>query len=171
MRYLPIEKTRVLALDPSSRGTGFAVLEGPELLIDWGVKAPAKEDKNAHAIQQVAELAEFYSPDVIAVEDYAGKGSRRCLRIQQLLKTIGDLAVQSGFTSYSYSRSVVKKVFTQYGAFNKHQIAAAIASQFPELAPWMPPVRKCWMSEDYRMSIFDAVAFALTFFHFENKPL
>lgn len=25
------------------------------------------------------------------------------------------------------------------------------------------------MSEDYRMSIFDAVAFAHTFFHFNNK--
>jgi len=29
---------RVLAIDPSTRGFGFAVLEGPSRLIDWGVK-------------------------------------------------------------------------------------------------------------------------------------
>lgn len=28
---------RVLAIDPNSRGFGFAVLEGPDRLIDWGV--------------------------------------------------------------------------------------------------------------------------------------
>jgi len=39
------------------------------------------------------------------------------------------------------------------GARTKHQIAHAIANQFPELAPHVPPHRKCWMSEDYRMSI------------------
>jgi hypothetical protein len=34
----------------------------------------------------------------------------------------------------------------------------------PELAPRLSRFRKPWMSEDYRMSIFDAVALALTFF-------
>jgi len=34
--------------------------------------------------------------------------------------------------------------------------------RFPELAPRLPRFRKPWMSEDYRMSIFDAVAFGLT---------
>lgn len=171
MSYIPIEKTCVLALDPSSKGTGFAVLEGPEQLIDWGMKVAARGDKNARCLKQVATLVEYYTPDVIVLEDYAGKGSHRCLRIQRLLSQIGARAAEMGITAYSYSRSVVQEVFAQYGAFTKYEIATAIASQLPELAPWMPPVRKCWMSEDYRMSIFDAVAFAMTFFHYENKPL
>jgi hypothetical protein len=44
----------------------------------------------------------------------------------------------------------------------------AIAKRFPELAPRLPRFRKPWMSEDYRMSIFDAVAMALTLFNFQN---
>ena len=52
----------------------------------------------------------------------------------------------------------------------KQEIAIAIAEHFPELAPRLPRSRKPWMSEDYRMSIFDAVALALTFFFkFKNK--
>jgi hypothetical protein len=34
----------------------------------------------------------------------------------------------------------------------------------PELAPYRPPRRKLWMSEDDRMAIFDAAALAATFF-------
>ena len=34
-----------------------------------------------------------------------------------------------------------------------------MANHFPELAPRLPRFRKPWMSEDYRMSIFDAIAF------------
>ncbi len=47
-------------------------------------------------------------------------------------------------------------------------MARAIAEQFPELVPRVPPVRKPWMSEDYRMSMFDAVGLGLTFFYFKN---
>ena len=55
-------------------------------------------------------------------------------------------------------------------ATTKQEIAIAIAERFPELAPRLPRSRKPWMSEDYRMSIFDAVALALTFFFkFKNK--
>ena len=55
------------------------------------------------------------------------------------------------------------------GAFTKYQIATTIAERLPELAPRLPPFRKPWLSEDYRMSIFDAVSFPVAFFYFENK--
>jgi hypothetical protein len=77
--------------------------------------------------------------------------------------------MSQSITIRSFSRSAVRDVFSRFGAFTKHQIATAIANQLSELALWVPAPRKCWMSEDYRMSIFNAVAFALTFFHFESK--
>jgi hypothetical protein len=58
----------------------------------------------------------------------------------------------------------VKQEFSESGASNKFEIAKTIAARFPELTPRLPRFRKPWMSEDYRMSIFDAVAFGLTFF-------
>src|SRR6266568_1309589 len=81
----------VLAVDPSTRGFGFAVLEGPNRLIDWGVME-TKKNKNVKSLKLIDDLIEQYQPHVIVVEDYAGKGSRRCRRIQALINDISRLA-------------------------------------------------------------------------------
>src|SRR5207245_8989032 len=43
-------------------------------------------------------------------------------------------------------------------------IPTALAQRFAELAPLLPPERKCTESEDYRMSIFDALACGAAYF-------
>ena len=160
---------RVLAIDPSTRGFGFAVLEGPERLVDWGVKE-TKVNKNAKSLTLIDDLIERYDPNVVVVEDYEGKGSRRCRRIQALIDDISKLAKKRQVKVRSFSRAKVKQTFSESGAVNKYEIATAIAKRFPELVPRLPRFRKPWMSEDYRMSIFDAVALVLTFFfQFKNK--
>ena len=159
---------RVLAIDPSTRGFGFAVLEGPNRLIDWGVKE-TKTDKNRRSLELIAELIEIYEPKVLVVEDYVGKGSRRCRRVGDLIDEIAKLALKRKVKVTCFSRGEVKQAFTESGARMKYEIAIAIAKGFPELAPRLPRFRKPWMSEDYRMSIFDAVSFGLTFFHVDSK--
>ena len=52
---------------------------------------------------------------------------------------------------------------------NKHRIATDIAKRFPALIPRLPTKRKNYEKEDYRMSMFDAVSFAITFFE-SNEP-
>jgi len=159
---------RVLAIDPSTRGFGFAVLEGPSRLIDWGAKE-TKNNKNAKSLKLIDDLIDRYEPNVIVVEDYEGKGSRRCRRIQMLIDGMSTLASKRTVRIRSFSRAKVKQAFFESGAVNKYEIATAIAGRFPELVPRLPRFRKPWMSEDYRMSIFDAVAFAVVFFHIENR--
>src|SRR5262249_22613141 len=159
---------RVLAVDPSTRGFGYAVLEGPERLIDWGVKE-TKTDKRRRSLKLIDDLIEQYQPSVIVVEDYAAKGSRRCGRVRELIKDISRLAVQRKIKVRNFSRLKVKQAFSDSDTSNKYEIAIAIAKRFPELAPRLPRFRKPWMSEDYRMSIFDAVGFGLTCFCIDNK--
>jgi Holliday junction resolvasome RuvABC endonuclease subunit len=162
---------RVLAIDPFSRGFGLAVLEGEEELIDWGLKSVRSTvaNKNAWCIKQVGYLITQYEPSVIVLENVNGKGSRRGMRVKRLIKQTVALTSKSGLKIYKVSRSEILKVFAESGAFNKHQIAIQIAKRFPELAPRLPPARKPWKSEDERMSIFDAMAFALAFFYFERE--
>ncbi len=166
MNQLPVQPKRILAIDPTTRGFGFAVLEGPMNLVDWGVKE-AKVDKNDQSLNLVARLIKRYRPDVMVVEDYTGQGSKRCVRIAGLIDRIIKLADKRGVKIHTFSRSMVREGFSEAQAYTKHQIAEAIALKFPELAPRMPRFRKSWMSEDYRMSIFDAIALALTYFYFE----
>lgn len=154
---------RVLAIDPSTRGFGFAVGEGPNRLIDWGVKE-TKVDKKRRSLRLIEDLVERYQPNVVVLEDYEGKGSRRCRRIQGLINDISKLASKRKIRVRSVSRAKVKQAFSEIGAATKYEIAVAIANRFPELAPRLPRFRKPWMSEDYRMSIFDAVGLGIAYF-------
>ena len=158
MSLSSLEATRILAIDPTTKGFGFAVLEGPEVLVDWGVKH-ARVDRNAKCLQQARELIDRYQPEVLVVEDTAVKGSRRCPRVAQLIEYLLSMAAGRDLRTRLISRLQVQRCFSKNGSATKRQVAVAIAWRFPELEPHLPPVRKCHMSEDERMSIFDALAF------------
>ena len=116
----------VLAIDPSTRGFGFGVLEGPNRLIDWGVKE-TKTDKKKKSLKLINDLIDRYEPKVIVIEDYEGKGSRRCRRVRELIEDISKLAAKRKIKVKSFSRLKVKQVFSESGAVNKYEIASAIA--------------------------------------------
>lgn len=165
MKRLPCDNLRILGIAPSTRGFGFAVLEGEEELIDWGVKAiRRREYKNEDCLRQIADLTDRYRPDVIVVENCHVKGSRRSPRIQKLIQGILVLASQRRIRSCRFSRVQVRKAFALSGTLTKYDRALEIAKRFPELAPRLPRRRKPWMSEDERMGIFDATALAFSYF-------
>jgi len=153
---------RVLAIDPTSRGFGFVVMESPSTLIDWGVKSVAPKEVST-ILKKVSQLIRLYRPEALILED--PKHSRRCRRVQNLLAQMGELACPEGLKHRFISNSRIRKVFLTFGAVTKHQIAHVIAKQVPELAPRLPRYRKPWMSEDYRMSIFDATALTLCYLY------
>jgi hypothetical protein len=153
----------VLAIDPTHRGFGYAVFEGPDLLVDWGERN-IRGHKNAGSIEAVARLIERFRPDVLVVEDPSSADCRRWPRVQLLIRELGGQAARMNVNVRRISRARVRKTFAASGASTKYEIAKAIVSRFPELAQRLPPERKPWMSEDCRMAIFDAAAFALAFF-------
>ena len=161
------EDHRVFSVDPTSRGFGFAVLEGAGTLIDWGTRDIGHAD-SAGALREIGALLEHYAPDVIVVEDTADRSSRRRTRVRNLIKSAGQDAAARSVSIDRVSRRQVLQLFNHAGASTKHRIAEIIAEHFPELSPHVPPFRKPWMSEDVRMSIFDAVAFALV--HYYRYP-
>lgn len=163
MRSYSAKNRRVLAIDLYSNGFGFAVLEGPERLIDYGVKK-VKGEKNSACLKKIIDLIDHYQPDGIILENPTAKGSRRQRRVQELTEVILKLALSKRIKARSFSRLQIIKTCSSPGASTKHQVASRIVKQLPDLGLKLPPPRKPWMTEDERMSIFDAVALALTFF-------
>jgi hypothetical protein len=159
---------RVLAVHPCTRGFGFAVLEGRETLLDWGRKE-VRRDKHARSLQQIKLMLAYYRPDVVIVEDYQDRSCRRCRRVRELIRDIAVLAMKQKIRTRSFCRREVQTAFSSSNAITRYAIAGVIIQQLPALAPWRPPVRKPWMSESHRAVIFDAVALALTFFHFAAR--
>ena len=50
---------RILAIAPSTRGFGFAIVEGLNTLVDWGVKN-VEGDKNAGSLARVKAMIAPY---------------------------------------------------------------------------------------------------------------
>jgi hypothetical protein len=50
----------------------------------------------------------------------------------------------------------------------RQAIAEVIAKHIPAFEQYVPPVRKPWIGENFRMGIFDAAGLALTYFHTEG---
>ena len=160
MEYLFPDEIRVLAIDPTTRGIGFAVLEGPERLVDWGVKQ-AGEDKNAECVEIVRELIDRYRRHALVIEDAQDESSLRRERVGELLEDIRRMARERRVKVLDVTPNRIRQAF----APKKDVIAAAIAGRFPELQPRLPKMRTLRMSEQYKMPVFDAMSFALTFFY------
>lgn len=149
---------RILAVDPFSRGVGFAVLEGEDRLIDWGTRTTGGAD-NAKAAREIEKLIDRFRPDILVLEDWDSAGSRRCGRVQTLLDRIAadqGQRVLVRLVTLREVRAIGRLPLTS----TKQGRARLLAERFPEVQPYLPPVRKPWMPEDDRMAIFDALSFA-----------
>lgn len=150
----------MLAIDPTSRGFGFVVLEGGSKLLDWGTRS-IRDDKTEKTLAKVRELLELYRPAILVVEDCDDPLSRRAPRIRILIERLTEEAAALNVRPQPVAVAKVVAFFGREGARTKHQIADAIVRRFPELATYRPPRRKPWMSEDERQAVFDAVGFVL----------
>jgi len=159
-KYVPIKNKKILTLDPACGGLGYALIEDNAVqLLDWGVKT-CRPNKNKIFLKRATELFIRHKPDIVVVEDVKGK-TRRCRRVRLLIHKLIELATRKKIKVQTFSREQIKKAFANSHATNKEEIAQVIASFFPELAPRLPRHRKIWMSEDYTMSIFDAVSLGI----------
>src|SRR5439155_25110192 len=104
MKASSLQNQRVLAVDPYDQGLGFAVLEGPEELIDWGLKH-AENRSGACYAEFLAKLIRRYEPDVLITEDGARQGSSRRSRSRETLKRVVQFARRRRLRVRTYSRA------------------------------------------------------------------
>src|SRR5437660_4278800 len=111
---------RVLAIAPSTRGFGFAILDNEKRLLDWAGKS-VKDDKNNGCIKKVQQLIAQYQPEVIVLPDASAKGSRRSLRIRELCQLIIDAAGTQKLHVASFSSSRVRHNLLGNNQATKHE--------------------------------------------------
>lgn len=146
-----------IAFDTTSKGFAFAVLQGSETLLNWAC-SEVKTKTRAQAYRRIATLAGRYDPGLLVLADVDDR--RRGEWARTLALAVESFAREHGIAVRRVSRDEVQEEFAASGT-TKHEIAVAITRLFPELESRLPPKRKTWMSEDSRMSMFDAVSFAL----------
>ena len=155
----------VVAVYLNTRGFAFVVFESSLSPVDWGIKETRGPQKNSRCITQIERIVDRYRPSILILQDMSLEGTRRTQRISDLNEDIVELAAIREIPICAYSRTDVLNAFSEFGAKNKRDLALVIAQHIPAFERYVPPPRKPWMSEDARMSLFDAAALALTFFH------
>lgn len=134
------------------------VFEGPEELLDWGARS-FRQGVNAVRVPlrpKVARLLDDYLPELVLLEQPRTTTLERIEEIQKQTQ-IHEVPIRL------LSPKLIHEAFGGRND-NKHQIASAVAERFPELRSILPPKRKPWQSEDYRMAILDAAARGIAYF-------
>jgi hypothetical protein len=147
---------RIISLDLHRLSFGFVVFEGPDKLLDWGVKS-FRNGVNAVKIpfyQKLNRLVEDFDPEGLVVKVPCRTDMSTKVRAVQMLARARRISV------LNVPPEVLRKHFPGHNR-NKHQIATYVANRLPELASMLPAKRKPWQSEHYRMSVFEAAAVGL----------
>lgn len=163
MRSREHTNQRTLAIYFASRGFGFVVFDGVEQLVDWGVKESWR-GRNQRVWTHLGSLLDLYLPHCLVLADVSMIPRRAKARLATVSRIVQDLTSTKGVRLRHMSWLAVRQHFQELGAHTKQEIAELITHRLPELTPRLPPKRKPWMSEDYRMRIFEAVALALVYF-------
>jgi hypothetical protein len=149
--------TRVLALDLHPRSFGYVVAESPDRLLDWGVRSRRRRAGSADAlIRRLKPLLRLWKPAVVVL--------REPLRVRPLNPQKKRLLARI-ITAAKSQRVRVEMLKTRptdrAEKLTKYARAQAVVKRFSILAYKLPPKRKPWESEDYRMSMFTAATLAM----------
>jgi len=161
-------QNRVMALDIRTRSFGFVMFEGPNYMLDWGIRS-FRHGVNAvkiPAAKKLLVLLDEFTPSAIVVRE---RETKRGTKKSKILTTIERQARNRSIQVRFISRKDVNRAFVGFES-NKYEVATALAKQFPDLASRLPAKRKIWQSEDYRMGIFDAAAVGVAYFT-RRKPV
>lgn len=159
---LPTSPKRVLALDVHPRSFGYVVFEGSDRLLDWGVRSyrSPKENPLPRVQKNLQVLFRDFAPGVLVVKEPRARiGSK----LNRIMGSIRKQAARNHVSLRLLSKKAARRAFSDLESLTKHGVATALAKRYPELAWKLPPKRKPWQSEDYRMSIFDAAALGVAY--------
>ena len=149
--------TRILALDLHPRSFGYVVVENSSRLLDWGVSSyRGKHDAaNVLVCKRMRQLLDLWRPAALVLHNPVKKSQRP----------------KDGLTEWIVAEAKSRRIIVRAPVKNsadyqgkiltKYKNARRVAEHFPILTRELPPKRKAWESEHYRMSIFAAAALAI----------
>lgn len=154
---------RVLSLDLRAQRFGYAVFEGPNSLLDWGIRTHAG-GKRSLLERRLSSLRSLFAPSIILIRKTVDRNPLSRRTIRHSLRTVRAFAKRVLVVVHVVDGSSLRKFFSKESRVNKHDVAKIVASRFPELSWRLPQKRKPWQTEPTRQSIFDAASLGVFYF-------
>src|SRR4051794_36583226 len=121
---------RILAIAPSTRGFGFAILEGDKVLVDWGAKF-IQRDTSVAAVSIIKRLMVHYEPTIIALKT-TRKANIDKSRTRMLTDSVIQLASTCGIRLATFSRQQIVKAYFCSDRKTKYDVAQTVAREFSQ---------------------------------------
>ncbi|MDO7836094.1 hypothetical protein Q4610_13670 [Sphingobium sp. HBC34] len=115
-------------------------------------------------LEAVRAIIEQHHPTVLILPNCKPKDAHRSPRVRALALALRHLGESNQMMVHQFDRAAIRQCFASVGARTKHEIALVIAEEIPAFRHRLPPIRKIWMNEDARQSLFDAAALGLAYF-------
>ncbi len=120
-------------MDPGLRITGYAVLEG-ENLIKWGFFKPEKKGNRRYEeiAARIGEVVDRYSPDICGMETvfFRGRGVDSIIKMAELRGAILSVLGAKGVKILDFPPAFVKKTITGNGRASKQQVKFMVSRIF-----------------------------------------
>ncbi len=156
------KEIRLLAVNPGSRYTGYAVFHGADL-VDWGVRSLREAGPKAKARRLESLLAE--SAGSHDVNCLAVKGLHRA-RSSKGLRDLADFVNRWGEANVrlvsEHGIDEIEASLIQSGALNKRRLMEEVAARYPFLYPELEREKR--NRSPYLVRMFEAVALGMKCF-------
>jgi hypothetical protein len=146
---------RMLALDVRPHKLGFAIIEDPARLLDFGV---TRFDSPNAGLGRVTALIARFDPAVVVLRKIARRSTRNQPLTRDVLRLVRGQARHSSIKIALVGEQQMKISLGRNRRLTKHQAASLLSQAFPELAWKIPQPRRPWQPESWNMLIFDAMA-------------
>lgn len=154
-------KSAALALYPTPKAIGFAVMDTPEYICKSGYCYCLVTERRRY-LRNIISFVLLHKPRVVILEEKMSRDQHRLPVMQSIFDDLETLIVKNNIKIKHYSRAAISSVFEGQ---NKPEIAESIAIRFPGYIQKLPRKRMDDETESPKMSEFDALSLALTHFH------
>lgn len=164
---LRIYDPKVLAIDLRHRRFGYAVYEGHRDLLDWGVRVYRSTGEQEIELlgKRLLSLFQLFEPSIVVLKRERWDLSKSNELMRSLVETVEDLARMRSIQIKLVREADLRETFRPFECRSREEIAEVLTRIFPPLAVSLPPKRRRWESEHPRMTVFDAIALGLSYWH------
>lgn len=126
----------ILGLDPSTKGTGWAVMSDEGKLIASGAIRPPKacktvQSKLQYVYYEINKILDEYKPtDIVSEDQYLGKNANTLKTLSQLRGVIMLACEEHNLNLVFYWPNTIKLVTTGSGKANKEAMVKTVCEMF-----------------------------------------
>ena len=140
---------KMLAVSAATGRIGYVFFSG-RVLVDYGLSRKGyKSNNNAACVLQ--RWIASTQPDIVITEQLS-KSSKKGERARAIIRTFAFIA------SHNYVHDI--EVPLDREGRTRFQQAKHLSDLYPDIAPRLPSMNKCYQSEDRAMILFDALTLA-----------